>query len=275
MAKNQWVIVGASARGLSHIKEDIPCQDSFYYERINDDSGIVALSDGAGSYSNSHLGSSITVNTLVNRAKEIVLLFDSDFFELHAWNDLLWHNTSLKIMLEVRKELLVYSRTADLRMEDLSCTCQLLIYTKNLILFAHVGDGRAGYRDLQNDWHALMTPYSGEEAGSTAFITNNIEKYDLLRSVVVRTPFNAFTMISDGCERITWEIASQTGNDIVITNKPFAKFFDANILYLKAKSNECNEMELNSIWAEYLEGGTGDFANESDDKTIIIGLLNK
>lgn len=274
IVEHQWLIIGASARGLSHVKENIPCQDSFYYEKIDNDSGIIALSDGAGSASHSHLGSEITAKMLVSRAKEMFMLFDSDFFSFHAMNDELWRNTSLKIMLEVQEELMAYARSAALRTEDLNCTSQLLIYTKNLILFAHVGDGRAGYRDLQNEWHALMNPYSGEEAGSTAFITNNIKKYDLLRSTVVRTPYNAFTMTSDGCERVTWEIARQIGNYIVKINKPFAKFFDTNIQYFQTQSHTCSVMQLNSTWAKYLEAGTKEFADESDDKTIIIGFID-
>ena len=51
-----WKIISASVIGQIHIEENLPCQDNFSYD-VTDDWGVAIVSDGAGSYKNSQIGS--------------------------------------------------------------------------------------------------------------------------------------------------------------------------------------------------------------------------
>jgi len=57
MPKTLWKMIGASILGKAHIENKTPCQDAHGFKLINDYKGIAVVSDGAGSYKNSHLGS--------------------------------------------------------------------------------------------------------------------------------------------------------------------------------------------------------------------------
>ena len=69
--KLRWKVVGASVQGQYHIDNNIPCQDALRIDFINENTGVIALSDGAGSYPNSHIGSAFITKEAVNIVKEI------------------------------------------------------------------------------------------------------------------------------------------------------------------------------------------------------------
>lgn len=60
---DKWIINSAKTVGRSHIRENIPCQDSVASLQKNGVS-VIALSDGCGSAPLSHYGSDITVKAL-------------------------------------------------------------------------------------------------------------------------------------------------------------------------------------------------------------------
>lgn len=77
--KTNWIINSAKTVGRSHIRENIPCQDSVASLQKNGVS-IIALSDGCGSSPLSHHGSDITVKALCN-------LFANNYDALYSSDD--------------------------------------------------------------------------------------------------------------------------------------------------------------------------------------------
>ena len=78
MKTEKWISAWCSIIGSSHILEGLPCQDSSKVEYILDsDFVIAAISDGAGSCTNSHIGSAF----LVDRAIEKI----ATTFKLNDW----------------------------------------------------------------------------------------------------------------------------------------------------------------------------------------------
>ena len=76
---DKWIINSAKTVGRSHIRENIPCQDSVASLQKNGVS-VIALSDGCGSSPLSHYGSDITVKALCD-------LFANNFDLLYTGDD--------------------------------------------------------------------------------------------------------------------------------------------------------------------------------------------
>lgn len=69
MNNNTYTCNKYLAQGKSHIKNNTPCQDYCDYY-IDEDSSMIALSDGAGSCQYSHIGSKLLVEKTLLFFKE-------------------------------------------------------------------------------------------------------------------------------------------------------------------------------------------------------------
>ena len=77
MKTEKWISAWCSKIGSSHILEGMPCQDSSKVEYIQDSDFIIAaISDGAGSCSNSQIGSSFLVGRAIEKIATRVKLND-------------------------------------------------------------------------------------------------------------------------------------------------------------------------------------------------------
>lgn len=145
-------------------------------------------------------------------------------------------------------------------------------------MVCHIGDGRAGYRKQSGEWQSLITPWKGEEANQTVFITSAIwnapEKF--LKSSVVNDVPTAFTLMSDGCESHSFELGyfDQQQQQFIEKNNPYPKFFDPLVEQVK-KMDEggMSSNEIHKNWRQFLTNGSQGLANESDDKTMILNTL--
>ena len=273
-----WSYLYASVKGKGHVEENIECQD-YSDVFINQDYTICVVSDGAGSCANSSIG-----------AENVVKLVNIHFSKLIEEND--WHTTQNDITLEkwqqasyealrkVRDDLERKSIEFD-SFKSLSCTLIVVIHLHNKLLVTHIGDGRAGYCNLNNEWYPMMTPYKGNYNNETVFITSDIWKDEVglckyIESKIFDDVIKAFCLLSDGCENASFECykfnkKSKAMEDI---NKPYKKFFqenvDVHIPYLvKAQKDQ---KELNEIWGNFLNSGNEKLKNESDDKTMILAV---
>jgi hypothetical protein len=83
-------------------------------------------------------------------------------------------------------------------------------------------------------------------------------------------------LLSDGCEKSAFEcyLYDKEKGKYYDPNRPYPKFLDPNINAIKllAKQNKTQE-EMNLLWLSFLEGGNPQLKNETDDKTMILGVL--
>ena len=231
----KWEIVGASATGNNHLHNNIPCQDAYHYSMISENTGIAIVSDGAGSYEYSHLGSDFVVK---QAAKEFTdLVYEQSWHIKDRMPDEeKWDKKAYQKMKAIQKALFRYAETLKLPFDELSATLIVLIFSDEGLLVTHIGDGRAGYCNGKNEWHPAIVPYEGDEVGSTAFITQPIAHYPhLVRSNLIKDNVKAFTLMSDGCEKLCWRTREEIKeeNRIVKINKPFAPFFNATVQILR------------------------------------------
>lgn len=277
-----WVVVAASVKGNGHIQSNMPCQDNNMFESLSDDWGIAIVSDGAGSAAHSDLGSKIVVTRGIFHFKKLI--------ESEGWvekktlpTDIEWLQKSYAVLKDIRTDVMMVAQKNNTDVKSLSATCLVVIYSPYGLLTVHVGDGRMGYKTLNDEWKPMMTPHKGEEANQTIFLVSDfwsIPQYTMSgvlvpESIVVREPVKAFALMSDGCENTAWQctaLNSDTGK-YFDRNLPFAGFFNPleETLLTFSKGNVPVE-ERQAKWFKFIESGTSGFVKEQDDKTMIYAV---
>jgi hypothetical protein len=282
--ENAWMIIGGSTVGKSHLKDKLPCQDNHFCLSLDKGWGIVLSSDGAGSATNSQMGSKYITNGIGPKIfKELI--------QSHEWNikntfpsSEEWEKLAREAFIHLYESLKKFADDEKIELSSLACTLTALIYSPLGLLVSHVGDGRAGYLGENKMWKPIITPHKGEESNQTVFLTSNRWiKEDLLMSNVKVPESNvildkpaAFTLMTDGCEQHAFEcsILNKETNKWTDPNLPYPKFFDPLVRNMRMMNDaEVPAVEANKIWLEFLERGTKGLAKEPDDKTMILGIL--
>jgi len=226
MAK--WIVSSSSVQGKGHITRGIPCQDAHTVRLLEHGWGVAVVCDGAGSYENSHIGATFTANqTCALIAKAILSEKWTDDTNFIPSSDQ-WRNLAIETLQSIAVQLEQYAETCKLSYHSLGCTVIVTIFSPHCLLTAHIGDGRGAYRDSQGQWLASFTPYKGEEASSTVFITLPIwdELDEYLETRVVVNEIRAVVLMSDGCEKASF-----------ITNALSRTFFDKLVPQIKSKDS--------------------------------------
>lgn len=275
-----WSVVGASVIGNSHISMGLPCQDNCKYAYLRNGWGIAITSDGAGSAKHSEIGSRVVVERGIHYFSNVV--------EQKQWierevlpSDDEWVGIAYSTLKAIRDDLEKFAIAKQLDFKSLSATAIVVIHSPKGFLTTHVGDGRAGYLDTDNEWKSLITPHKGEEANQTIFMTSNfwsIPYYGMSgvlvpESHVITCSPKAFTLMSDGCEHTSWKcyMRNEETGMYYDPNLPHAGFFNAVV----DKLSEGITSETKVLWGKFLNAGNKSFANEPDDKTLIVGVFNK
>ncbi len=275
--ENKWVVAYASVIGNSHIQLNLPCQDSSAYEAIDENWGVAVVCDGAGSATHSHLGSEMTAKLGLKFFKELVTM-QGWHKDDHLPSDDLWKGSAIVALRKIRESLGKLAEAESLKINALGSTIIVLVHSPKGLLVAHIGDGRAGYSNGK-EWQSCLNPFQGAEANETVFITSDIwddaEIGHYVRANIVRDEIIAFTLLSDGCEKSSFEvnIFNSRENKYFDLNKPFPKFFEPNMKGLRTlRSEGKSQDEINALWAGFLKNGTRQFQHETDDKTMILGV---
>jgi hypothetical protein len=278
-----WIVVGASVVGNGHISQNLPCQDSHKYEYLGGSWGIAVISDGAGSAQNSHIGSKIVAERSVFHLKNLIIARN-----WHKKNELPteteWSQISFATLKAVRDDMSAFAKKQNIDLKSLSATVIVVVHTPNGILAAHIGDGRAGYKNENGEWKALITPHKGEEANQTIFVPSDfwdIPAYKMSgvlvpESIVVGEKPFAFALMSDGCENTAWLFNQKDGKTgkFFDPNKPYPNFFNPLVDTLQSfRKNKVDEKERAEKWVRFITSGNKSFEKEQDDKTMILGVI--
>jgi hypothetical protein len=274
---DNWIIAKGSSIGGRHIEDNTPCQDAnnvFYDSELN--YGIAVVSDGAGSASNSEKGSEFIVDKIVDIIKN---KFDKTDFDSFLESDKQEIDMFfIRAFKELHEQLEEFAKSTDLPIKSLAATLILVLFSKSGLICSHIGDGRAGFQDMEGNWFPILVPYRGEEANQTIFLTSDIwgNPQEFVRTTVVRQLIQSFTLMSDGSENATFELNrfNEETQMYEQLNNPYPKFFNPNVNVLRElhKSGKTT-IEIDELWASFLKNGNEKFESEIDDKTLILGTL--
>ena len=274
MPPADWIFAFASVRGNGHVAEDIPCQDACRVKRY-DDFTISVVCDGAGSCENSDKGSNqVADSCLIHFGK---LIGESDWA-----NDLpseeVWQEAAKQTLHHIRGDLEKFALNQEVSFKSLSCTVIVVVCLPGGLLVTHIGDGRAGYYTASGEWRSLITPFRGEEVNQTVFITSEIWNDSVighyLESRVIPEVVSAFCLLSDGCEKVSFEVNLYDENveRFYDPNRPYPPFFNALQKSLLTLHEQQTQQEINALWADFLTNGHERLRTETDDKTMILAV---
>ncbi|MBD3158323.1 MAG: ArsR family transcriptional regulator [Candidatus Lokiarchaeota archaeon] len=183
---SRWVAAGGVQQGKHHTAKGTPCQDSIAILQKN---GVMAaaLADGAGSASNSHIGSSIAVETVT---WELV----TDFEFLHDSPE---QAVADYLSEMVSRALITYAEQQSISASSLSSTLLFVGIKEYDMIIGHLGDGVILSVQKQKPG-VLSTPERGEFANQTYLTMSKEWKKHLRISVKTDTSLDALVLMSDG-----------------------------------------------------------------------------
>lgn len=287
-----WKAIARSAKGTSHIKQQMPCQDYGDYKIIND-AIIGVVADGAGSAKYSDVGAKLAVDTVLEAFTEQDIATITELYDSHTveevenktnsawkpWNLLVKEKNSnaavtvarspaetkasqvfSQIVKEVVSALATEAENNNYSINDLACTLLIAIATPNGIAAMQIGDGFITVRYPEQDPLLLFSPDKGEYVNETTFVTSTNALEDM--KVVVQPGQPEFICAStDGLERLAIRLSDWT---------PFSPFFQPLEQYLRETDNleESDEYLLSFLNSERLNART------DDDKTLFLCLYD-
>lgn len=284
LENNLGIVVGASLRGKSHKESGKECQDFHLYGQIGKGWHAFIVSDGAGSAKYSGRGSMANCNIALRLLSKMVSensWIEKDFFP----SELEWYIQCRSIFEHMK--LIYRGKIAEMengtRETDFNATIILCLITPNGMLTAHIGDGRMGYLSCKGEWKELMVPHKGDEANQTLFLQNSwtmpqvpafkVSDVFVPETRVVREIPNALILMSDGCERASWECVmfNKTTGRYEDINKPHPEFMNPLV---DAIIEEPSTDRL-QLLIDIMDRGTKACEQERDDKTMLLAIITK
>lgn len=145
---------GFSIVGKSHIEKGTCCQDSHKIKKMDNGWYVAAIADGVGSAKNSHIGSKIAADTVVDFCSEYV-----------PWD---YSVIGIKSMLRTAynyafKQILRESEKSGEPIESYDTTLSVVIYDGYRIIYGHSGDGAIIGLTIYGDYIQITKPQKGDD----------------------------------------------------------------------------------------------------------------
>lgn len=249
-----WRHSGLSAPGVSHLKTQTPCQDSY---GIADTDAVLALvvADGAGSAQHATWAAEQVAQRTVAWFQGPRALPDG----VTAWEaeirDLL---TDLHGGLEAEAA----ARGCSLR--EFACTFLLAVVTPDALIGAQIGDGAIVYRSRSEETAGEITlltaPHHGEYLNETVFLTTD-DYLDCLQWNYHAGAPDALALFSDGLQMLALDMKSQPPT-------PYVPFFGPLFTFMKGHPDG---LEREQKLRAFLESERV-CARTDDDKTLVIAV---
>lgn len=204
-------IAAVSVIGRGHLKKNTVCQDSHYKYQKNG-VNVLAISDGAGSKSYSHIGSKLLVNKVCQYLSE-------NFKKIYTGD---YSNVRKDLMNYLLKELEKKKYSLKIqRIEEFAATLLFVAQKEDKFLVGHIGDGVIGY--LKNEeLRVVSKPENGEYANETYFVHPNfLEKLRLGKGTLEGV--EGFILMTDGGESGLYHRAK---NELIESNKEIIKWLE-------------------------------------------------
>lgn len=202
-----WRYVHDHVIGLSHERDDLPCQDCSYASLFPGPSGathylVLACADGAGSASHSHYGSQAACLGAVRACGHHLTTSTSESHALSLDNLALWFDLARADVVECANFHGVDTRQA-------ATTLLLAVLGQDASAFGQVGDGVFVTSDGEA-CEPVFWPHRGEYANETVFLTS--EDWLDAFSGTVSARVNEIAAITDGLQALALHYASKTAH---------------------------------------------------------------
>lgn len=252
-----WKAAAGTHVGLSHIRNDVPCQDSVSY-KIEGDTIYCAVSDGAGSASRAEEGSYHAVEAALKA------LMEEDWAD-RVPDECEVQPTFSHVFRKVVEKLQEVAKKEQCNFHDLSCTLLLYVVTPTYLAAAQIGDGFIVVRRLDHAIYGLVfVPDHGDFINTTTFVTCE-DALDSMQVRVIDSPCDFVCASTDGLELAviqygSWEL-----------HVPFFRSLDN---WAKTLDNSPPEETRDAIRSLLGRDGLHN-ANHHDDKGLLVCVLDR
>jgi hypothetical protein len=246
--RSTWRVVGASAKGTSHQKVNMPCQDAHDYA-VSRRTAIIVVADGAGSANKSDMSAQLAA-----RATPILL---RGFLTKRGLpqSEAAWRKAFLWAFNQVRQRIVKLAEEENSPLKEFHTTLVCAVATSKSLAIAQVGDNFAVAQAEYGRWFTAIKPHRGEYADETFFLTmENGLQY--VETRFFREPICTLTVMSDGLLRLA----------LSADKEPHVPFFEPLLGFVnKAENATAAQEEL----LAFLESDRV-CARTDDDKTLVV-----
>lgn len=245
ITRNSWKVVSASEVGITHVQNNVPCQDASKHV-VDSETLIACVADGAGSAARSDEGSRVAVEVFVAVSNELLKRNKSGSLE----------DITSDAFEEARNAVLTIAGNDP---RDFATTLSGLIATRDDIAAVQIGDGAIVVDgEVVLDSYTDMYANAGDYSNETRFLTETDVapvKFSASDKKVERV-----AILTDGLDNIAFD---NNGYE----RKPHAPFFDPMFAWLESSSEPENQAELAGFLAsDRVRAKTG------DDVTLLLAM---
>jgi hypothetical protein len=245
-----WRYAAASVTGTSHqTSPGALCQDSHALRLLeNVDAFVGIVSDGAGSASQSQIGSRCTCDFVLKKIADASV------------PALLSQSFAADVLERLRLELQEIADNAGLALRDFACTMLVAIVGREKAAFWQIGDGAICFRERNAVKFGYASwPEKGDYANVTFFVTDqNAQAH--LEFDVVEADIADVALFSDGLERLALDF---------IAGEAHTAFFEGLFPHVRGLLMQGHSRELSSEIGGFL-GSERVNKRTDDDKTLIL-----
>lgn len=192
-------LVGCSVRGPKHVEDDIPCQDSWRGDQLQDGRFVIAVGDGLGSASLSHEGSKLATNEAVDVLKEnLASIQDVDQESLEE---------SIKdAITSARTAVFEEAERLDEQPSELSTTLLVVVADSSDVAGAVVGDGGIVYAH-QGSYDLLVEREMAVVDLSASNVTIPLlhDDWEMSYRFGYRENCDGVAVFTDGLDEFAWD----------------------------------------------------------------------
>lgn len=246
-----WKCVGVSVTGTSHIKKQMPCQDSHLFRELPGGVLIIAVADGAGSAILSKQGSQLVVKEAVTYLSTAISLYRPE-------SDGAWKYFVSQAFVLAYAKLIQHALKQRKPVREFATTLQIVVTTEHWTVSAIIGDGTAVVLATDDSIHSIMTPQRGEYASETNFVTGSSSMHHV-DIKVWKCPAQGVAVLTDGIVHLS--INEQNNQPTFRFFMPFFKFLVATRSQQQAETHLVQFLESDQVNSK-----------TDDDKTLVLAL---
>lgn len=203
-----WRYLVGSETGLSHERDQLPCQDWSYASRLPGPTGaahylVLACADGAGSASHAHKGAEAACIGFARACERSCSLGHPEAATLTEQNAESW-------FAEARDHVVQTAECLGVEARQTATTLLAAVLGEEIALFMQLGDGAIVTSNGQG-CSVVFWPDRGEYANETTFLTDPAWRASIRASVAGRV--DELALFTDGLQSVALHYATQTTHD--------------------------------------------------------------
>lgn len=228
-----WKTVSARVTGSAHATLGTRCQDACRVSSIRDHIAALAVADGAGSASHSHLGAKAAVIAAIRSLERSAPADTSDSLTLQA---------ALERSIDAARERLLHlSLIHGVPKQAFATTLQVALVGPHGIAYARVGDG-CGVAEVDGTLALVGPPPHNEFVNETTFLTSEPAPPDL---TVVNGAVTAVAVFTDGLQALGLRLTDWSPHEPFF--KPLFAFVRAGVDTRRANSSLSNFLKSEPV----------------------------